>query len=182
MSKQPTIEVTAPPKDEKQLACASCARITSHRVLTAVDEYGESPDGDIRVWDYHWTVQCLGCKTVSFCTETRSSEDIGYDEDGKIIVEPTIKLYPSRLVGRKKLEWSGELPYKIYRVYDEVHAALCNNFNVLAGIGIRAIVETICKHKGLTAGNLKVKIDGLATANVITPAGAVILDQKITRL
>ena len=82
MAKQPVITIAEAPKDEKHLACASCARITSHRVLTAVEEYGESPDGDIKAWDNHWTVQCLGCKTVSFCTETRSSEDIGYYEDG----------------------------------------------------------------------------------------------------
>jgi hypothetical protein len=175
MAKQPGIVIAEAPKDEKQLACATCARITSHVVLTAVQEEGESPDGDIRFWEKHWTVQCLGCKTVSFCNQTTSTEDVGFDDHGHQILIPTIKLYPSRIVGRKKLEWSGEVPYPIYRVYDEVHAALCNNFNVLAGIGIRAIVETICKHEGLTEGDLKGKIDGLAKTGVITKAGADIL-------
>ena len=40
---------------------------------------------------------------------------------------------------------------------------------------VRAIVETICKHQGLTQGNLETKIDGLATTGVITTAGAEIL-------
>jgi len=100
---------------------------------------------------------------------------VGYDEEGNLVPEPTTKLYPSRLVGRKKPEWDTELPFQIYRVYDEVHAALCNNISVLGGIGIRAIVETVCKHQGLTTGNLQNKIDGLAAAGVITQAGADIL-------
>ena len=72
-------------------------------------------------------------------------------DSGSTVLEPTIKLYPSRLIGRKKLERSGELPYQIYRIYDEVHVALCNNLDVLAGIGIRAMAYPVDSgnHEGM---------------------------------
>jgi hypothetical protein len=51
----------------------------------------------------------------------------------------------------------------------------CVPLPVLAGIVIRAIVETVCKEKGASGGNLEQKIDHLAAMNLITSDGARIL-------
>ena len=174
MAKERT-EVKAPPKEEKLLACAECARLTHHRVLAAVSWSGESPDGDIHAWEEFWIVQCRGCKALSFCSESTNTEDVGHDAKGEEFLIPTIKLYPSRIVGREKLERAVQLPYQIYRVYDEVHAALSNDLNVLAGIGIRAIVEAVCQNEGLDKGSLEKKINDLAARGTVTKAGATIL-------
>jgi hypothetical protein len=160
-----TTKVINPPDEEKPLPCGTCGRETSHKILTAVKEDGRTPDDDIQYWVRHWTVQCLGCKTVSFCSETRTSEDL--DDDGTLV--PTTKPFPSVLLGLKKLEYQGSIPYrKIYRVYDETYAALCEGLNILPGIGIRAVVEAVCTDQKVAKGNLQTKIDGLATAGVIT--------------
>lgn len=175
MPEQPIVTVTKPPEAEQQFACADCSRTTSHKVLTAVEVYRESPDGNFQCWDNHWTVQCLGCKSVSFCNETRFSEDVEFDDKGECFLPPTINLYPSRLVGRKKPEWAFNLPPNIYRLYDEVHAALCNNLTILAGVGVRSIVEAVCKEKEIKQYNLKEKIEELASKGVTTADGAKIL-------
>lgn len=86
-----------------------------------------------------------------------------------------VELYPSRLEGRHKLDKSDLLPKEIIRIYNETHAALCNNLSVLAGIGIRALIETICKEKSAQGSNLEKKIDSLVTMGVLTPDGAEIL-------
>ena len=54
-------------------------------------------------------------------------------------------------------------------------SALCNRQSILAGIGIRATVEAVCRHYGLNKGNLESKIDGLTTAGKVTADGAAIL-------
>src|SRR5262249_45703468 len=71
--------------------------------------------------------------------------------------------------------WIFELPHLIYRIYEETHSALSNEELILAGIGIRAIVEAVCTHSGLTTGNLQSKIDSLKNAGTVTADGAKIL-------
>jgi hypothetical protein len=60
-------------------------------------------------------------------------------------------------------------------VYSETRTALANDQPVLAGIGIRAIVETVCKDQSAAGNNLMEKIDDLARKGVVTPDGAKIL-------
>jgi hypothetical protein len=45
----------------------------------------------------------------------------------------------------------------------------------MAGFGIRAIVEAVCKDKSMTGKNLQEKINSLANDGFITTAGATIL-------
>jgi hypothetical protein len=42
----------------------------------------------------------------------------------------------------------------------------------LTGVGLRALVELVCKAKNATGGDLYKKIDDLVTKQVLTPAGA----------
>jgi hypothetical protein len=70
------------------------------------------------------------------------------------------------------LDHSYLLPYRINKVYEETRTALGNDQPVLAGIGIRAIVETVCIDKSAVGEDLKEKIDDLATKGVVTPEGA----------
>jgi len=53
--------------------------------------------------------------------------------------------------------------------------AIGNDQPVLAGIGIRAIIETVCKERSAKGKDLKEKIDDLANLGVVTKDGAKIL-------
>jgi hypothetical protein len=52
---------------------------------------------------------------------------------------------------------------------------LCAELSIMAGFGIRAIVEAICKDNEMEGRNLQQKIDSLVNAGLITQAGATIL-------
>jgi hypothetical protein len=60
-------------------------------------------------------------------------------------------------------------------IYHEVHLAMSNNQPVLAGIGIRALVEAVCAEEEVIGMTLEKRIDDLATKNVLTGAAAATL-------
>lgn len=125
----------------------------------------------------HQIIQCLGCKTISFRKASSNSEDwvqTSYDGDGEYVVDESI--YPSRVDGIKGLgDDTHYLPTNVRRIYDETLQALSNQSPVLAGIGLRALLETVCKEKSATGHDLLKKIDSLVSASVLTPASAAIL-------
>lgn len=90
-------------------------------------------------------------------------------------------MFPKPPLGRdgNRIGYLGEeahrLPPDVWRVYTESIEAICNDLNVLAGIGIRAIVQAVCKDLGMPKGSLLKQIDALVEKGVITPDGAELL-------
>jgi hypothetical protein len=130
-----------------------------------------NPEGDILVWDDYLSIQCRGCKTLSFCKEVASSEDT--DPEGQPITTRT--LFPGRIAGRPPLQDLYHLPFDLRTIYEETRSALMEGLPVLTGIGIRAIVETVCRERSSPGRNLAEKIGGLITLNLITQTEADIL-------
>jgi hypothetical protein len=152
--------------DSKKIwvACQRCEKETQHQPLTKVTESDESPDGDIQVWNDYLTLVCGGCNTISFCIASKCSE--GRDPyTGEFDV--SYQLHPSRVAGRPQMRAVRSLPHAIYQIYQETHEALCSKKPILAGIGIRAILESLCKVKGVVGRNLEIKIDNLAEMGLI---------------
>jgi hypothetical protein len=165
--------------EEHELPCIKCTGKAAHKVLASADVHGDDSDSN---HSFSWVidnqiVQCLGCKTVSFRRASSNSEDVhptSPDGDFEHTVDET--LYPSRLEGIKGLgDDIHYLPSNIRRIYDETLKALSNQSPVLAGIGLRALLETVCKEKNATGRDLLKKIDSLVSAGILTPAGAAIL-------
>jgi uncharacterized protein DUF4145 len=176
VSERAVVKVVDPEGREVWLPCAgTCAGTTWHRVLADVVSRDSSPDYEIEGWDDYLVVQCPGCKTLSFCKESRNSADMDYGPDGEVSPSVTRLVYPSRIAGRAEMASSRLLPCVVYLIYRETHAALCAPLPVLAGIGLRAIVETVCKEEAAPGKDLKGKIDGLQAMHLITPDGAKIL-------
>lgn len=168
-----TAEVTRGERQGKTVVvvCGECGRLTEHEIITCVSSRDQSPDGDIHVWDDYLTVQCRGCKTLSFCKESGSSEDL--DPEGQPITTRT--LFPGRIVGRSPLSDLYYLPYDLRKIYEETRSALIEGLRVLTGIGVRAIVETVCNERNSPGRDLAAKIGGLVTLNFITQTEANIL-------
>jgi len=178
MTKKQTQALNLTKGDEKQIPCSKCIGKTSHKVLLSIDQTGEEHDGD---WDYYWDtnyqiVQCQGCKTISFRKSSSNSEDcyqISDTEYDRCVHE---ELYPSRIEGRKGLENELHyLPPTVQKIYSETLHALNSKSPILAGIGLRALVETVCQEKTATGENLLKRIDDLVSKQVLTPNGAGIL-------
>jgi Domain of unknown function (DUF4145) len=171
MSLTAKIEIEPRPGTTMIVICGECGRKTDHEVLTKVSSSDDFPDAGIWISDEFLTIQCRGCKTVSFCKEGTSSEDVDPD-DGQIT---TRTLFPGRIEGRPPLNDIYHLPFELQKIYQESRSALMEGLSVLTGIGIRAIVETVCREKKSPGRVLEDKIGGLVTLKLITQTEAEIL-------
>lgn len=157
-----------------KVACTHCAGATNHEILKSVEEMGSyerGPDHDIHWGTTNQIIKCCGCDTISFRMLNSNSDDVG--PDGEAIEYE--ELYPSRTEGRQCLNDVHLLPTDLERIYRETVSALNNKQPVLAGIGIRAIIETVSKEENAEGNNLFKKINDLVTKGVLTQEGADIL-------
>lgn len=168
-----TISIKKPKGIELNAPCAECGKKTVHKALAQVQLKFE--DQDFTGYTDYYIVECGGCKTVSFCEESSNSEDIDYNLDGEPEHTVTQKVYPSRVAGRSLLADLQLIPHGVAGIYTQTHEAIAGKLSILAGIGLRAIVEAVCKEKGVKGRDLTSRIDGLVGEGVITKSGAEIL-------
>jgi hypothetical protein len=153
-----------------------CNRETRHKVLADTSTHWQDEEGRVDTWVHHQIVQCQGCLTTSFRESSQCSEDFDHDErTGETFLNEIVKLFPNRISGRPVMQEAHLLPHNVYRIYQEAHGALCAELAILAGLGLRALVEAVCIDRQVIKGNLQDKIDALAIAGHITSAGTKIL-------
>lgn len=162
----------------REVVCNRCDNTTNHVVCGSV-EYSWG-DEDIQGVDIYELIRCSGCDSVSFRISSSNSEDVEYNEEGNYFHPETEEIYPSRLMGRTSLEELYSLPDKVRSIYKETHKALCNKLNILAGVGIRALVEAVCSAESAKGRTLENKIDDLVKKGVLTSKNAKVLHK--TRL
>lgn len=163
-----------------EVSCLVCRRTTKHVILTLVAENGETSSSNFDFWyvKNHQIIQCLGCESICFRIEDLNSEDLDYDqEQGTAIPYVSETLFPSRSAGRSTLKDILLLPVNIQRVYAETVNAMNNSLPVLAGIGIRSVVEAVWRDKNEAGKDLYEWINALDTLGYLTPDGAKILQQ-----
>lgn len=157
-------------QDEKiWVPCGKCSGNTLHMVLLSADKHDEDDDG---FWtlDSYQIIQCQGCTEISFRNYLNDAMSESRGEKGSVE-----EIYPSRVAGRHVLRSAHILPQNISRIYEETHKALCSNQPILAGIGIRALIEVVCKEKAAKGKDLEQKIDNMVETGILTKAGAEIL-------
>lgn len=173
-----TPSLNASTDKEYEVSCIKCAGKTTHKVLTSSEIRGHSGDNH---YDYYWSedyqiIQCLGCKSISFRQENSNSEDYYQIDEDEYEYGISEKIYPSRSEGIKSLgDEKHYLPSNVRSIYEETINALVNQSPILAAIGLRALIETVCKEKKADGGDLFKKIEDLVTKKILTPAGANIL-------
>jgi hypothetical protein len=167
-----------PSDPEQSVECTKCSGKTSHVILATVKVNGSEGDGHYSFdWNTkHQLIQCLGCKSISYRSISTNSEDYDHESNGDIFYIESEKLYPHRITGVKGLgDDANYLPPNVRRIYEETLTALSVNAPLLSAIGLRALVETVCKEKNAVGGDLFKKIDSLVESRVLTPMGATIL-------
>ena len=176
MSKSITLDKT---KGEiREVVCSRCDTQTNHAVCSSVQfSWGTE---DIQGVNTYEIIRCLGCDSLSFRIGSTNSDDIDVDEEGNYFSLETERIYPSRLMGRTALEDIYSLPDKVRAIYKETHAALCTQLKILAGVGIRALVEAVCSEEIAKGITLEEKIDDLVKKEVLTKRNAAVLHR--TRL
>jgi hypothetical protein len=132
----------------------------------------KTKDHLLRTDEEYSVVQCLGCKTVSFFRVSKpnrkSAKAIHYN-------------YPSddEFNDHQFLadEFIDVLPKSIGLLYDEVIGSFDSESPILSGIGLRALVESICIDQRIQGNNLKARIQGLHSKGLISTTELPILDK-----
>lgn len=113
-------------------------------------------------------VSCCGCERVSFATLSMNSEDIEFDDDNKGKYVETIYQYPIPRIGFDNLIDDYNIPESIRLVYKQTCNSIANNDYLIAGIGLRTIIEAICLYEQILGKTLKTKITNLFKSGVIS--------------
>lgn len=146
--------------------CGTCQRSNVHLIQCAVDVEGVHEEMELSYSEHYEIIQCQGCENHSFRKVTDG------EAEGRTEV-----LYPPRLEGRsplRELWWSS---LAIHGIYHETHGALCNGFKTLAAIGIRTIIEAICKDRKAPGSDLLSRIDGLFALGLLSKQDAAIIQR-----
>jgi hypothetical protein len=145
--------------------CASCKKVTNHVVLAKHDTSGDNCDGDIQWWVTYEVIQCLGCDDISFREVSTCTEDFD-PRTGNL--EENISLYPDRTSGRNPMFGYEKFPTKTKRIYMETIKALNVGTPLLAAIGLRALIESICLAQETKSRTLAKGIDELADMGLLS--------------
>jgi hypothetical protein len=156
--------------DQLWLPCSSCNRRTRQSVLRSAARISEN-DAMCLINVYE-LVECQGCDQISFRQHNLLKHKATTPSGSDSIASDTEYLYPPRIAGRLRLKDSYNLPSQIRQIYSETHQALCNTQHILTGMGIRALIEAVCKEKAATESSLQQKIDSLLELGVLTLSGA----------
>lgn len=158
---------------KRRIPCIRCANPTNHVVVAQAER---SLNDENAFYSEHFEiVQCCGCDSISFRADWQSSEDMEVDDDGVQVAVVHEELFPSRNQGRKLLRDLHFVPGAVVQIYRETYFAICNEQRILAGIGIRALVEAVCKQKAAGGHDLQKRIDDLAAKGILTKDSAEVL-------
>jgi hypothetical protein len=155
------------------ILCEKCK--TNHEVLVSTDLVGEDCFSDFTYYydESHQIIRCLGCDTISFRKISSNSEDTDYDETtNQTISLVTELLFPHRGNDTHFLIKDTQiLPFNIKRIYEETIKAINSNQPILTGMGIRSLLEAICKDKQAKGNSLFEKINDLVKMGILAAEG-----------
>ena len=151
-----------------KLTCQNCQQETNHKVLCSHTFKYDDKESDIQGSIDYLVVLCCGCERISLATVSACSEDIEYYADGTCEYVDDIKQYPNPKIGYGKLEYSYTIPDFIRLIYNQTCNSIANGDYILAGVGLRTIIEAICKDENVGGRNLTSKITNLLKGRYIS--------------
>ena len=154
-----------------KIFCHKCGKHTNHKVI-AEEKIGNHPEEDYHWGETHYFARCAGCDAFTYAIETWSEDDWN-PQSGEM--ESIWKTYPRGATERQPIDNENELPTKVRLIYKEVIGSMNAQLPVLSGVGLRSLIESICRDQKITGGNLEKLIDGLATSGVLSKTQADIL-------
>lgn len=164
-----TYKVKTQKKQQKNLLCGKCGAATEHKVFTVLAEHGANDENEYHT--EYMVVQCKVCKEINFCKTETNRDDMEEGADGEIVYPETITRFPVVSVIPKKVMAAG-IPRPIYHIYNETYSALCNSFGILTAIGVRTLIEIICKDKNTKGKDLSLKINDLVKEGYLSERNA----------
>jgi hypothetical protein len=148
-----------------KVRCTRCSRVTNHDVTHDVRNSGYDDESDVHWEEHHQIIRCLGCDQTTFRRTFESSEDFD-PYTGQPDLNET--LYPDRSAGRTAIQGYEHFPARTRQVYLEVLKALNIGAPILAAVGLRAVVESVCSEQNVQGHSLENRINKLADMGVLS--------------
>ena len=172
MTKEESRNVWVPCTD-----CGGSAR--NHRMIHELkepitDEYQYYGDY------HHQLLQCMGCGAVRY---RRFIMDEYHRDEISGSTEPHHQeIFPTPTKGQRCSSLAQPnaalIPADVMKMYEETLSALNAAALTLAGGGLRATVEAICRNQGIRIGTLEKKIDSLVQKQLLTSSQAELLHEE----
>jgi len=192
MSKK--VELNKTEGEIHSVICKTCKNSTRHKVIVSVDTGGEvrhEYDEIIHWGESYQIIECQGCETISFRRVYGDSEQQDW-ETGETYEDESI--YPKRTEDTWDSKDFHNIPPNLKRIYRETIDCYNQDNLTLCGVGVRALVEGLCKENGILNGeveypkndgtierkrknNLQGKINGLHENEKLTKENAEILHE-----
>jgi len=153
------------------ILCDGCRMTTVHLIVAAVDYTEKSSDGDFMEWGTAQVTKCQGCETIGFRQTYRTNELPENTEE--LLFPPRSRHKLAEHLYLRDDVWN--IPKSILGIYHETLMAIQHDLPILAGIGIRAIIEVTCQQLKTKKHDLAGRIDELLSMSFLTPAGAEVL-------
>lgn len=150
--------------------CRSCERSTKHTVISE-KSIEELPEVYHAATKFRF-VECNGCGTLSLREEFHDYENYFTDDEGNYDHPVTIRVYPEKLVEHGSIAETEHIPSIVLQIYQETLLAIRAGALILAGLGLRAVVEAICNDKNVKGRDLSVKINNMLKAGIVSKADA----------
>ena len=169
------------PDESLNFYCNNCRTRTSHKTIVSVKTSDYAPEFGLS-FDLEYRIsECSGCHNISFIDSSICEDDDEYWNSNRDSAF-TCRIYPipeeGALSESRRNELKLDLPVRVREIYEETLIAIKNKLFVVAGIGLRAVLDTVCRDKGIGKGrtSLDKRLDiMLEGKRLITPDENVIL-------
>jgi hypothetical protein len=144
----------------EKMFCNTCNTVTKHilrmRYSTPRVESGDDDDPDPVRYAHRYSLwSCAGCDE-GMLEKQWASEDKDADWEGA-----GGEYYPRRLRNSIQAKIFRHLNSELGRLYKEIVTCFNEDSLLLCTIGLRVLIEGVCKDKGIKEGNLEHKVKGL---------------------
>lgn len=147
-------------KLDSRVYCRTCKNRNHHGIIKSHEESSNVP-WDISYQHFYYIVQCLGCDTVSFVSEYGDESMIDLDEFGDQRHFTDITVYPEEPRTEKNSKYEPHVksdliktPEPIQMMYSQIVSAFNMQSYLLAAVGLRMLIEGICKDLSIQDGYL----------------------------
>jgi hypothetical protein len=159
-----------------RIPCSNCGGDPkNHEVIREYSKEWEIEEAGMYGKNTHQICKCAGCDTIRFRSYSWDSEDIDWRTSEPEVRE---KIYPEDIKSTRQGIDVHELPEPVARIYREAVIAFNAGALILAGGGLRAVVEALCKDKNVSGRNLEKKIDRLVEQGLLAVPQAELLHEE----
>ena len=161
------------PAERYNFYCNHCKTSTEHRTVVEATVVDEDCDGEVFVISTYRIVECAGCHYVSFMDYSLFSEDEDFWQKTES-TKQKVYIYPileeGALTESQLSQLQFVLPDKVKAIYEETLTAIKNKLFIIAGIGLRAILDTVCRERkiGQARQPLAARLQIMCDINLIT--------------